>query len=161
MLMQREEVDMNASARAPATALRPPAEVRVSEAMHDGVLVCGRDTPLSVVATTMARERVHSIFVTDDAGAVMQGTLWGVVSDLDLVAAASVRALDQQSAGASAATAVLAVTPDETLLRATQLMTEHACAHLVVVERTSGRPVGVLSTLDVARALAGTEGGIR
>jgi len=32
-------------------------------------------------------------------------------------------------------------------------MTEHAVAHLLVVDE-SGRPVGVLSTLDVARVLA-------
>jgi hypothetical protein len=35
-------------------------------------------------------------------------------------------------------------------------MVEHEVAHLIVVERHSRRPIGVLSTLDVARALAGT-----
>jgi CBS domain-containing protein len=33
-------------------------------------------------------------------------------------------------------------------------MTEHAVAHLLVVDDTSGKPVGVLSTLDMARVLA-------
>jgi CBS domain-containing protein len=33
-------------------------------------------------------------------------------------------------------------------------MTEYAVAHLVVVEPDTGRPVGVLSTLDLARRLA-------
>jgi CBS domain-containing protein len=36
-----------------------------------------------------------------------------------------------------------------------QLMAEHEVTHVIVVERHSGRPIGVLSTLDVARALSG------
>ncbi len=34
------------------------------------------------------------------------------------------------------------------------MMTEHAAAHLLVVDDASGTPVGVLSTLDVARVLS-------
>jgi CBS domain-containing protein len=119
--------------------------------MHDGVLTCARSSSLGYVAGVMAGRRVHCIVVTDEADAE---NLWGVVSDMDLVAAASVRDLDEQSAGATAATAVLTVLPGETLQRAAQLMTEHAAAHLVVVDPETGRPVGVLSTLDVAAALA-------
>jgi CBS domain-containing protein len=79
----------------------------------------------------------------------------GVVSDLDLVAAAFVRDLDGQAAGASAAPPVVTVAAEETVERAAQLMTEHATAHLVVVDSRRGRPMGVLSTLDVAAALSG------
>ena len=46
------------------------------------------------------------------------------------------------------------VTPTETLERAAQLMTEHATSHLVVVDVGLLRPVGVISTLDIAAALA-------
>ena len=46
------------------------------------------------------------------------------------------------------------IAPDETLERAAQLMAENAVAHLVVVDPDTGHPVGVLSTLDVAAALA-------
>jgi CBS domain-containing protein len=120
--------------------------------MHRGVLTCSRDTPLTEVAQLMALNRIHAVVVTDapdDAAA-----LWGVVSDLDLVAAASVRDLSEQSAGGTAATAALSVAPTETLQRAAQLMTEHGTAHLIVVDTSRTRPVGVLSTLDVAAALA-------
>ena len=68
----------------------------------------------------------------------------GIVSDLDLVAAASVRDLDDQSAGGSAATPVVTVSPDGTLERAAQLMTEHNTAHLIVVDACEQRPLGVL-----------------
>lgn len=128
------------------------AEVRVAEAMHEGVLACSPSTPLSVLVQLMAAEQVHCIVVADDG--VSPSSLWGVVSDLDLVAAASVRDLDEQTAGGSSATPVLTVGPQETLQRASQLMTEHATAHLVVVEPASGRAVGMLSTLDLARVLA-------
>jgi len=33
-------------------------------------------------------------------------------------------------------------------------MLEHDASHLIAVERRSKRPIGVLSTLDIARALA-------
>jgi CBS domain-containing protein len=125
--------------------------VHVSDVMHRGVLTCARDEPLSRVAELMAAHRVHSVVVTDEPNRA--GALWGVVSDLDLVAAATVRRLDEQLAGATAATAALTIAPGETLQRAAQLMTEHATAHLVVVDPETLRPIGVLSTLDVARAL--------
>ncbi|HEX3291873.1 MAG TPA: CBS domain-containing protein [Gaiella sp.] len=122
----------------------------VREAMHEGVLSCTTATPLSTVAELMASNDVHCVVVTDERDA----SVWGVISDLDLVAAAGVRDLDAQSAGGSAATPALAIAPDDTLRRAAQMMTEHAAAHLLVVDEESGAPVGVLSTLDIARLLA-------
>jgi CBS domain-containing protein len=124
--------------------------ISVRDAMHEGVLSCPTDAPLSTVAELMAAKHVHCVVVTDHDDT----SVWGVISDLDLVAAAGVRDLDAQSAGGSAATPALAIGPDETLQRAAQVMTEHATAHLLVVDPDSGRPVGVLSTLDVARTLA-------
>ena len=123
---------------------------KVGDAMHEGVLSCSADTPLSAVAELMAAHGVHCIVVTDADDLAV----WGVISDLDLVAAAGVRDLELQSAGGSAATPALAIGPGDTLQRAAQMMTEHAVAHLLVVDEESGRPVGVLSTLDVARVLA-------
>ena len=130
------------------------SSLRVADAMHHGVLTCARDEPLSTVAEMMVQHRVHCVVVTDHPD--QAGALWGVVSDLDLVAAGSVRGLDDQLAEATAATAALTISPHETLQRAAQLMTEHGTAHLVVVDPGTLRPVGVLSTLDVARALAET-----
>jgi CBS domain-containing protein len=59
-----------------------------------------------------------------------------------------------KSAGESAVTPVLMVSPDETLRRAAQLMAEHGSAHLVVTDPISLEPVGVLSTLDLAEVVA-------
>jgi CBS domain-containing protein len=132
--------------QAPAPA---SADLTVGDAMHHGVLTCSRDSSLARVAELMSVHRVHCIVVDDLEEA---GSMWGVVSDLDLVAAASVRDLEEQSAGAAAATPVLSISSAESLQRAAQLMTEHATTHLVVVDR-EGRPQGILSTLDIASAL--------
>jgi CBS domain-containing protein len=127
-------------------------EMRVAAAMHAGVHTCDRDAPLTEVAATMAQERIHCIVV--ESGSGDGGPPWGIVSDLDLVAAAMVRDLDDQTAAGSAATPVLMVSPRETLERAAQLMTEHGSSHLIVVDPDEQLPVGVLSTLDIAAVLA-------
>jgi CBS domain-containing protein len=131
----------------------PPgiAGLKVAEAMHVGVHACDRDAPLTEVAATMAREAIHCVVV--ESGSGEGGEPWGVVSDLDLVAAATVRALDEQTAGGSAATPLVMVALTETLERAAQLMTEHGTSHLLVVDPAVRRPVGVLSTIDIATAL--------
>jgi CBS domain-containing protein len=124
----------------------------VVDVMHEGVFTCEREAPLSEVAATMADELVHCVVVESGSGEA--GPPWGIVSDLDLVAAAIVRDLDDQSAGGSAGTPVVTVSPGETLERAAQLMTEHNTSHLIVVEPKQQRPLGVLSTLDIAAGLA-------
>lgn len=123
----------------------------VADAMHQGVFTCERETPLSEVAATMTERLIHCVVVESGSGEL--GPPWGVVSDLDLIAAATVRDLDDQTAGGSAATPVVMVTPGETLERAAQLMTEHSTSHLIVVG-DHHLPVGVLSTLDIAAMLA-------
>jgi CBS domain-containing protein len=116
------------------------------EVMSPGVLTCLPVTPLRDVARMMARHRVHAIVVfgTDD-----RLHPWGVVSDLDLVGAIGTDA----NAGAIAASPVITVTPELALEHAATLMAENETTHLLVVA-DNGLPVGVISSLDVARALA-------
>jgi CBS domain-containing protein len=49
---------------------------------------------------------------------------------------------------------VVTVTSDDRLALAARLMTEHDVAHLVVLHAESGKPAGVVSTLDVAGVIA-------
>ena len=136
------------------TEMRQPriSAVLVGDAMHRGVFTCEREALLSEVAATMVSESIHCVVVEGDNGE--GGPPWGIVSDLDLIAAATVRVLDEQTAGASAATPVVTVSPTETLARAAQLMTENSTSHLVVVDHEQQLPLGVLSTLDIAAILA-------
>lgn len=122
--------------------------------MHWGLVSCPSDASLKSVAALMNDERVHCVVVIDDPSDAR--SLWGVISDLDLVAAASVRGLMEQKAGGTAMTPAVTIAPGEQLEHAANLMTKHGVAHLVVVDPIEQRPVGVLSTLDLAAALAVT-----
>ena len=134
----------------------PLQQLRVIDAMHPGVISCPPDTPLRTVARMMSTYRVHAIIVTaHGAEELPDGSLWGVVSDADLVRVAQSTDLDEQTAGSVAASPSLMVGSSEPLGRAAQLMVEHEVSHVVVIERHSLRPIGVVSTLDVARALSG------
>jgi len=118
----------------------------VGEAMTPGVLTCTPDTELRDVARMMARYHVHAIVVFGPD----QLDAWGVLSDLDLVGAIGT----VSDAGTIAVSPVVTVTPDATLVDAARLMEENQSHHLLVTSE-GGLPVGVISTLDVARAFAG------
>jgi len=141
--------------------LRPElADVSVAAAMHPGVLTCPPETPLRDVARMLATYNVHGVFVYPQEDEHEEDApLLRVVSDLDLVSAAASGDLDERTAGGSAAGRVVEVSGRDTLQSAAQLMKEHRTSHLVVVEPDTMRPVGVLSTLDLAAALAGLEVG--
>jgi CBS domain-containing protein len=124
--------------------------------MHPGLISCSPEAPLRTVARMMATYRVHAILVTAHGDDELPGERrWGIVSDAALLRAAENADLDEQVAGAIADTPVLTIASSDELARAAQLMLEHGASHLVVLERRSETPIGVLSTLDVARALAG------
>jgi CBS domain-containing protein len=126
----------------------------VGDAMSHGVISCPSETPLRVVARMMVTQGVHAIFVFDygeeDEDARQ---LWAVVSDLDLVAATRLD-LDTLTAGATAVTPLVSVEADSSIGEAGALMAQYGIAHLAVTEPGSRRPIGVISTLDIARAIA-------
>jgi CBS domain-containing protein len=129
--------------------------ITVAEAMHTGILTCPLEASLRDVARMMALYRVHAIVAFgEDSDDVEGAGLWGVISDLDLVRAAVAGEIEDHTAGGIAATPALLIAPDDTLHRAARLMSEHEVTHAIVVDPESARPVGVLSTLDVARVLS-------
>lgn len=128
-------------------------EIRAADAMRAGVLTCPPETPLSVVARMMASYRVHCIVVTEpvsEADSFEQP--WRVISDLDLVRAAGPE-LSERTARAFASEDALTVASDDSLEQVTRVMSKNGVAH-VVVRDARGRPVGVISTLDVIDVLA-------
>lgn len=128
---------------------------RVADVMHQGVVTCSLYAPMSSVARTMTANRIHCVVVWNEPARDEAAELWGVVSDLDLVRIASTEDLSERTAGGSAATPALMVAPGDSLRRAAQLMAEYEVTHLVVVDPKSAKPVGVLSTLDLAAVLGG------
>jgi CBS domain-containing protein len=128
----------------------PFTRATVADVMTEGLITCEPSAPLRAVARLMADHHVHSVFVFDDETA----ELWGIVSDLDLAAAAWAD-VDTQTAGESAVTPLVSVLRTDDLRHAAQLMAESGVSHLAVVDPMTERPVGVVSTLDIARAVAG------
>lgn len=130
----------------------------VGDAMSRGVISCPPETPLRVVARMMATFGVHAIFVFEHVDEDDEAPrLWAVVSDLDLVAATQLD-LDRLTAGATAVTPLVSVQADRSLAEAGSLMAQYGIAHLAVTDPATHRPIGVISTLDIARAVAADHG---
>lgn len=139
-----------------STDSKPRSATRtIGDAMHPGVFSCPPETPLVDVARMMVRFRIHAVVVLTEESEADEGVgLWGVVSDADLMRATAAGDIVDRSAGGTARTPLVTVYPDEPLRRAAELMNDAGVTHLVVVSPGSEWPVGVLSTMDVARAIA-------
>jgi CBS domain-containing protein len=130
----------------------------VGDAMTHGVISCAPETPLRVVARMMATYGVHAIFVFERADEGEEAPqLWAVVSDLDLVAATQLD-LDTLTAGATAVTPLVSVAAESSIAEAGSLMAQYGIAHLAVTRSGAPRPIGVISTIDIARAIAAGHG---
>ena len=140
--------------RSHSRAVSPLHRVTVGEAMHPGVLAVPLSAPLSQVAATMAKHRVHCVAATGELPDGGPGHIWGLVTDLELTQIASAEGLEGKTAGGWATGEVVTIDPGATVHRAAEVMTEHDVSHLIVVDPLTDRPVGVLSTLDVAGVLA-------
>lgn len=123
------------------------AAARVADVMHGPVISCGPETPIQLVAQTMADERVHAVVVTG-----IEGTAWGVVTALDVAAAAAREAVEDVARDV-AATEPVTVSADTRLSEAARVIVEHQVNHLLVVH-ADRRPAGVVSTTDIARSFA-------
>lgn len=132
------------------------ARTAVDAVMSRRVLGCAPDSSARQVAQLMTAEGIHC--------AVVEGLLeeegglrgFGVISSLDLATVAP-GALDELTAAEIAASEPVMVEATDSLEEAVTRMVDHRVTHLIVVDGDPPRPVGVISTLDVARAVAGSE----
>ena len=128
--------------------------LRVADAMHVGLVSCPPTTPLRTVARMMATYRVHAILVPDPTAETTKDA-WRVITDADLLRCTLHGEFETALAGATAVSPGVTVDSEDDLDSAARVMLKLGVAHLVVVEHKTSKPIGVLSTLDVARALAG------
>ena len=129
------------------------ANWRVADVMSAPIPACAGDLDVVTAARLMLDERIHAIAVMGDAPHVGEDPpVIGVLSDLDLVAAL-------EAGGALGTLAeiadepVLSIPSDATLNIAARQMRDERTRHLIVVAPNSGRPVGVLSTLDIIQVV--------
>lgn len=129
----------------------------VSDAMHPGLVSCEPDASAAEVAQLMATHHVHCIAVVGISHDKPECFVWGIISDLDLVEA-GIRDEGELTARDLAGQRIVTVEPSLPLREACQVMLTHNASHLVVTDPDAGRPIGILSTLDVAGVLAWGEG---
>lgn len=136
------------------TARNAVSGVTVREVMHPGVVSCTAGTGAPQIARIMSDRRVHAVAVlgltADDA---REPRVWGIVSDLDVLAAIG-RPGPPATAADLAAEPVITVRPAMSLREAAEAMVRYRAHHVVVTEPERHTPLGMLSTLDVAGALA-------
>jgi CBS domain-containing protein len=118
----------------------------VRSAMQLGLFSCPPDTDLRALARMMVERSIHSVVVRG----LREG--YGIVSDLDLLA--GLEDPRAQRAADVVCTDVISVRPDNTLETAAHLMAARGTSHLIVLSPETGFPVGMLSSLDIARAAA-------
>lgn len=115
--------------------------------MHHGMFSCDPRASMREVAAIMVSHRVHALVVPDSQGRPSE-----VISDSDVIAA--VAAAEDLLAEDVAGSEALSVSGDSSLREASRLMAEHAVAHVIVRDGSSGQPIGVLSTTDVLSVYA-------
>lgn len=127
--------------------------LRVGERMQAGLPRCAPETPLATVAALLAE--TGSAFVLVSGASETGPSGWAAVSDLDLLAAALVRALDDQIAAGSATRPRPTVSSEDSLERAAQLMLDSGVGRLLVIDPVGGEPVGTITSVAIAAAVAG------
>jgi CBS domain-containing protein len=121
------------------------------DAMRPQVLTCTPDTPLITAAQRMAGEHVHALVVLrhdHDGG----DRAWAVLTDRDILHHAEVA--ETMTAGEAASEAILTAQPADRLTELARRMVRHAVSHALIVDPRTDRPVGVVSTLDIAGIIA-------
>jgi CBS domain-containing protein len=124
----------------------------VSDAMHPGILACEPDASLPEVAQMMATYHVHCVAVVGVSHEEPPCGVWSMISDLDLVRA-GIRDGEAPSARAMAQEPLVTVEPSLPLREAGELMLANGVSHLVVIQPGTQRPIGILSTADIAGVL--------
>ncbi|RME42754.1 MAG: CBS domain-containing protein [Chloroflexi bacterium] len=135
----------------------------VRDVMHEGVITCRPDTPVTDVIETMNQHDVSALVVVDREGYAV-----GVISRTDLVNAGFVAPYLHHFRGMTAehlmSSPVIAVAPDTPVTDAVALIREKRIHRLVVVRPEDPdhlRPVGILSMTDLVRELSDLEPGER
>ena len=124
----------------------------VADAMHPGILSCDAEATLPEVARMMSTHHVHCIVVGGTAdGGGEESPVLGIVSDFDVLRAAM--RPDAPDAAAELARQPVIVETTSPLRDAAELMLAESASHVVAVNSVTKRPVGILSTLDVAGIL--------
>ena len=128
----------------------------VADAMHPGIISCEPDLSLPEVAQIMATNHVHCVAVIGISHEEPACPVWGLISDVDVVKAGVGGA--ETTARMLASEPLISVDPRIPLRDAAELMLQQGTSHVVAIDPESERPIGILSTIDIAGVVAWGEG---
>lgn len=131
------------------TSRRPPRDT-VGDVMHAEVITCRPDATLRTVAGILAAHHIHAVVVAGDNEAVP----CAVVTDRDVIFGHARGELDRITARDAATEPTVTIRADLELRRASELMAHYGTSHVIVTAAGGSNPVGILSSLDVAAAVA-------
>jgi CBS domain-containing protein len=122
--------------------------MRVADIMTKSPVTVTMDTPVAKVAAIMAEKDIGFIPIVDD-----QRRAVGTVTDRDIVVRVVAKGLDPKTAKLRdfGGNQPIYLRPDEDLARARELMQQHKVQRILVCDE-QGKPVGVVSLQDLARA---------
>ena len=128
---------------------RPWSAIPVDQVMRSRVLTCHAGTPARDLARMMVTHAVHAVVVV--GGEDADEFVTGIVTDRALAEAGveGREAVAEELADPEAPT----VLADWSLEQAARQMLGTGSAHIVVIDGR-GAPIGMLSTLDLARIMA-------
>ncbi len=118
---------------------------RIRDVMTTNPQTLPESTIVREAAETMRANDIGDVIVNDD-----NGQLTGILTDRDIIVRVVAEGRDPRTTriGDIASRELTAVSPDDPLDRAVQLMRERAIRRLPVVEQ--GKPVGIVSIGDLA-----------
>ena len=121
----------------------------VADVMRAGLLTCQPETHLRGIAQAMAANHVHALVLLDPGG---EGSTGGfkVIYDVDVLKLA---ASGDDARASDAACEPVTISAGASVKDAAHLMHENSTRHLIVLDEED-RPVGVVSSLDLAATLA-------
>lgn len=129
---------------------RPWSSIPVEQVMRRHLLTCHTDATMRELARIMVTHSVHAVVVVN-GGTDGEPSVTGIVTALEL-ALAAVEGADP-TAGELANPHAPTVTVGSTLEEAARAILRTGGAHVIVTDER-GAPMGMLSTLDLARVTA-------
>jgi CBS domain-containing protein len=124
----------------------------VGDVMRTGIVTCPPDATLRTVAAILAEHRIHAVVVAQGD----EGAPCAVVTDRDVVAGHARGELDRVTSRDAATEPTVTVRADLDLREASKLMAHYGTSHVIVTASGGRNPIGILSSLDVAAAIAAT-----
>jgi CBS domain-containing protein len=131
----------------------PQPAISVGELMTPDPIVVGESAPLDVCVRMLEEHEISGMPVVDS-----EGSLVGVISETDVVRARATEHLWDRWPGLRVRhlmhSPVLTADMTMDIAEAATIMERAHVHRLVVVDETQVRPIGVISTSDLVRALA-------